>query len=163
MYCLIFFEDLQKYSSMIRLSILLCVCLLSSCISYKPVMITAIKDVKTANISGEKVELAFNLEIDNPNGFKIVLKQYDMDVMLNDKGLGKASSIEKIVIKRKSKETHPFKLSASYKDFMSATVTGLGALLNKEPVTFKVKGAISGRIWWFKKNIPIETTQKIKL
>lgn len=146
-----------------RIIILLFACLLSSCISYKPVMITGIKDVKTANISGEKVELAFNLEIDNPNGFKIVLKQYDMDVMLNDKGLGKASSSEKIVIKRKSKETHPFKLSASYKDFMSATVTGLGALLNKEPITFKVKGAIKGRIWWFKKTIPIETTQKIKL
>jgi LEA14-like dessication related protein len=126
-------------------------------------MITAIKDVKTASIKGESVELAFNLEIDNPNGFKIVLKQYDMDVMLNDKGLGKASSSEKIVIKRKSKETHPFKLSASYKDFMSATITGLGALLNREPVTFKIKGAISGRIWWFKKNIPIETTQRIKL
>lgn len=157
-----FFEDLQKLSFMIRLSILILICLFSSC-SFKPVMITAIKDVKTANISGEKVELAFNLEIDNPNGFKIVLKQYDMDVMLNDKGLGKASSIEKIAIKRKSKETHPFKLSASYKDFMSATVTGLGALLNREPVTFKVKGAIKGRIWWFKKNIPIETTQKIKL
>ena len=126
-------------------------------------MITGIKDVKTANISGEKVELAFNLEIDNPNGFKIVLNQYDMDVMLNDKGLGKTSSSEKIVIKRKSKASHPFKLSASYKDFIGATVSGLGALLNKEPVTFKVKGAIKGRIWWFKKTIPIETTQKIKL
>jgi LEA14-like dessication related protein len=146
-----------------RLLLFIATCLLSSCISYKPVMITGIKDVKTANISGESVELAFNLEIDNPNGFRIVLKQYDMDVMLNDKGLGKASSSEKIVIKRKSKETHPFKLSASYKDFIGATVSGLGALLNKEPVTFKVKGAIKGRIWWFKKSIPIETTQKIKL
>lgn len=163
MYCLIFFEDLQKYPSMNRLFLLLCVCLLSSCISYKPVMITGIKDVKTANISGESVELAFNLEINNPNGFRIVLNQYDMDVMLNDKGLGKASSSEKIVIRRKSKASHPFKLSASYKDFIGATVTGLGALLNKEPVTFKVKGAIKGRIWWLKKTIPIETTQKIKL
>jgi LEA14-like dessication related protein len=126
-------------------------------------MITGIKDVKTANISDEKVELTFNLEIDNPNGFRIVLKQYDMDVMLNDKGLGKASTNEKVVIKRKSKAMHLFKLSASYKDFMSATVSGLGALLNKEPITFKIKGAIKGRIWWFKKNIPIETTQKIKL
>lgn len=146
-----------------RLILFLSACLLSSCISYKPIMITGIKDVKTANISGEKVELAFNLEIDNPNGFRIVLKQYDMDVILNDKVLGKASTSEKVVIKRKSKASHAFKLSASYKDFMSATVSGLGALLNKEPVTFKIKGAISGRIWWFKKNIPIETTQKIKL
>ncbi len=146
-----------------RIILFISVLLLSSCISYKPVMITGIKDVKTANISGEKVELAFNLEIDNPNGFKIVLNQYDMDVMLNDKGLGKTSSSEKIVIKRKSKASHPFKLSASYKDFIGATVSGLGALLNKEPVTFKVKGAIKGRIWWFKKTIPIETTQKIKL
>lgn len=126
-------------------------------------MITGVKDVKTAGIKGESVDLAFNLEIDNPNGFRIVLKQYDMDVMLNDKGLGKASSSEKLVIKRKSKASHPFKLSASYKDFMTATVSGLGALLNKEPVTFKIKGAIKGRVWWFNKTIPIETTQKIKL
>lgn len=146
-----------------RLILLLSVCLLSSCISYKPVMITGIKDVKTANISGEKVELAFNMEIKNPNGFKIVLNQYDMDVMLNDKGLGKASSTEKIVIKRKSSDSHPFKLSASYKDFMGATVSGLGSLFKNEPVAFKVKGAIKGRVWWFKKTIPIETTQKIKL
>lgn len=146
-----------------RLILLLSVCLLSSCISYKPVMITGIKDVKTANISGEKVELAFNMEIKNPNGFKIVLNQYDMDVMLNDKGLGKASSTEKIVIKRKSSDSHPFKLSASYKDFMGATVSGLSSLFKNEPVTFKVKGAIKGRVWWFKKTIPIETTQKIKL
>ena len=126
-------------------------------------MITGIKNVKTANILGEKVELSFDLEIDNPNGFKIVLKEYDMDVLLNDNNLGKASSSEKIVLKRRSKETYPLKLSASYKDFLAATVSGLGALLNKEPVTFKVKGGLKGRIWWFKKTIPIETTQKIKL
>ncbi len=146
-----------------RLLILFCFCLLSSCISYKPILITGINNVKTANVAGEKIEISFNCEINNPNKFRMVLKQYDMDVSLNDKTLGKAGTNEKIVIKGKSSASHPFKLSASYQDFMSATVSGLGALLNREPVTFKIKGAIKGRIWWFKKNIPIETTQKIKL
>lgn len=148
---------------MYRLSIFFSLILFSSCISYKPILITGIKDVKTTNLSGEKVELAFNLQVNNPNGFKMVLNDYNMDVMINDKTLGKASSAEKIVIKRKSNNTYPFKLSASYKDFMGAAVSGLGSLFKSEPVTFKVKGAIKGRIWWFKKNIPIETTQQIKL
>ena len=145
-----------------RLFFFLSALLLSSCISYKPVMITGVRDVKTANITGEKVELSFNLEINNPNGFKMVLNEYTMDVSLNDKSLGKATSGEKIVIKRKSKGSYPFKLSASYKDFVAATINGLGSLIKKEPVTFKVSGAIGGRIGCLKKNIPIETTQKIK-
>jgi len=154
---------LHKIAFMNRFLFLFCICLCSSCISYKPVMITGISDFKSANISGEKVELSFNFEIDNPNRFRMVLKEYDMAVSVNDKSLGKTDAGEKIVIKGKTKASYPFKLSADYKDFMAATVSGLGALLNKEPVTFKVKGAIKGRIWWFKKNIPIETTQKIKL
>ncbi len=148
---------------MLRLAVLFFICLSTSCISYKPILITGINDVKTTNIAGEQMELSLNFEINNPNGFKMVLKQCDIDVSLNDKNLGKACTAEKIVIQRKSKENYPFKLSVSYQDFMAATVSGIGMLLKSEPVTFKVKGAIRGRIWWFKKNIPIETTQKIKL
>ena len=148
---------------MLRLTPLLLLVFLSSCISYKPVLITGISDVKTQNLGGDKIELGLNLEIYNPNGFKMVLKEYNMDVTLNDKVLGKAMSMEKISIKRRTKASYAFKLNADYADFMAASISGLGALFNSEPVTFKIKGRIKGRIWWFRKNIPIETVQKVKL
>lgn|GEM_PF-4099986 len=147
---------------MYRIAVLFSVCLFSSCLSYKPVMITGIKDMKTANVTGEKVEMSFDLEIDNPNGFKIVLNEYNMDVSFNGKTMGKAVSVGKIAIKRRSKDYYPFVINAAYDDFMAATVSGLGSLFKKEPVTFKVKGAMKGRIGWLRKTIPIETTQKIK-
>ncbi len=126
-------------------------------------MITGIKDVKTASISGDNMELSFNLEVNNPNGFKVVLKESDLDISINDKSLGRTFSAEKMVIKRRTTSSNPVKLSMTYRDFMAATIGGIGLLLKSEPVTFKVKGSIKGRIGWLKKNIPIETTQKIKL
>lgn len=146
-----------------RVAIFTLILFLSSCISYKPILITGIKDIKTTNIGGDKIEVGFGMEVSNPNGFRIVLKQYDMDVSINDKTLGKANSLEKICIRRKSKESHAFKLTAEYHDFINVSMNSLSSLLKNEPMTFKIKGQIKGRVWWFKRTIPIETTQKIKL
>ena len=57
----------------------------SSCVSYKPIMITEINDVKTTTISSEKAELSFNVEVNNPNGYKIVFNEYDVNVFINEK------------------------------------------------------------------------------
>lgn len=145
-----------------RISLFLLLFLLASC-SYKPVMITSVKNVKTANFIGEKAEIDFNLEIQNPNGFKIVLKEYDFNVSVNGKTLGKTLSNGKLVINRKSKTELPLKLGVDYKDFMAAAIGGIGLLVKAEPVTFSVNGSLKGRVWWFKKNIPLDYSQKVKL
>jgi LEA14-like dessication related protein len=127
------------------------------------VLITNITDVKTTTVTNGDVALNMTFEINNPNRFKIVLKQYDIIVSLNDKALGHAGSTEKIKIKPRSADGHPFLLTATYNDFIAASFTGLGSLLKSEPITLNVKGTIKGRVGWLRKTIPINSTQKIKL
>lgn len=129
----------------------------SSCSLFKEIQITNIQDIKPS-FENKSLVLNASIDITNNNIYKVAVKASDLIISLDDKELGNIELLEKVVFKRKSSETHPFKFRMKLAD--GALFTILKNVFKKE-VTLAIKGKIKGAAMGIPKSITINETKTI--
>lgn len=81
--------------------------LLSSCGKFDDIQIHGMKGVKLRGIKDGTIFLTLNLDIENPNNRKIVIKKINFTTWLKDRELGKLVNGEKIILKPNTREEFP--------------------------------------------------------
>ena len=128
-----------------------------SCSLFKDIQITNIKDIKPS-FENKSLVLHASIDITNNNIYKVAVKASDLIISLDDKELGNIELLEKVVFKRKSSETYPFKFKMKLAD--GALFTILKNVFKKE-VTLAIKGKIKGAAMGIPKSITINETKTI--
>ncbi len=131
----------------------LSITLLFSCGTYREVQLTGVslKEVKTSN---DKFRVAFDMEVDNPNGYPITLSNPQLQVLVGHKDLKNWSCPKKIKIKKNKKLTYPFYIEVSGGEALQ-----LLPRLFFDP-SIEIEGSIRVGYLFFGKRIPVSIKEK---
>jgi LEA14-like dessication related protein len=147
----------MKFKSLILLASLF----LFSCKGFEEIKVTNVEGFYLNKLTLENIEAQVQVKINNPNsrGFNIYPSEFD--VVFSGMKLGKAKLNQKVRIKPKSEEIYTFKLNSKLSEInpMDALkLLNLGSLGNIE-----VKGELKVGKFYFKKKIPVNYSDKVKL
>lgn len=128
-----------------------------------------IKSVVCCNLkkTGESdVSVTFELEIHNSNEFPILIKRYNLDVMMDGNLLGSSNDDQTKVLEPGMTKTVEVAVDITSKELMSgALMMGLNTLLNKKPKQLEVEvvGSVVGSAKGFSKKVRIREKYPINL
>ena len=129
----------------------------SSCSLFKDLQISNIQDI-SPTFENKTVVLNTSIEVKNNNFYNVSVKGSDLLISIENKELGNIELLEKVVFKRKSTGTYPFKFKLKLAD--GALFTILRNVFKKE-VTLAFKGKIKGAAFGIPKHITINETKTI--
>ena len=129
---------------------------LSGCLSYKQVELKEIADFEVKKMTSEGVEIDLTAQIVNPNGYKISVTDYDLELFVNGSSLGKPEISEKLVLPRKSDAKHTVTVKASLAGLMSQGLGAMLGLMSSSKIDFAIKGHIKAKAMGVKKTIDVD-------
>ncbi len=119
--------------------------LLSGCLSYKEVVMHDIVDVDVRKLDMKGVDLTAHVMLENPNGYRIHVKDPDVDLYLNGTYVGKGILDSSLVLDRKTKR-----------------VFLLGGALSGE-MNLGAKGTVVGQAGLLRKRFPFDVEEKLEM
>ncbi|MCF8464094.1 MAG: LEA type 2 family protein [Flavobacteriales bacterium] len=140
--------------------------LLSSCMTVKPLEIRSVVCCDLKKAMQTEAEVAFMVELHNPNDFPVNVKSYCLDVRLNNNTLGTAESKEFTEIEPNKTLKKSITLRTSAQKLVSGSLTmGLSALLKNDLSTLEVEivGSVVGNAKGFSKRVRIREKYPLKL
>jgi LEA14-like dessication related protein len=134
--------------------------LLNACSSFKEVEFKGVENVSFGKQEDSQIPLIFDVRINNPNQFNILLKKGVVDVFLNNQFLGKSTLSNKITIEKNKETVYPIVINTSFSNLSKAALSSLGALLGKKLI-LKIDGKIIVKALIIRKKIDINFTEEI--
>jgi LEA14-like dessication related protein len=139
----------------------LAIMLLTGCLSYQEVVMHDIVDVDVKKLDSKGVSLVALVQLENPNGYRIHVKDPDVDLYLNGTYVGKGYLDTNLVLPRRSNMVHRVPLHAEFKGFNLLLVM-LGSALSGE-ATIGAKGNVLGQAGLLRKRYPFDVEEKVDL
>ena len=143
-----------------------CTCLLlllSSCINYQDVTFLGVRNVELRKMDGNDIALTIDAEVENPNGYRIKLKDPDVDLWYNGHLIGKAVLDSAVVLDKRSTRVYPVYISADTKGKLGPILLGsLGSLLSGQ-AEVRAAGTVKGQVGIISKRFPFDIRDTLEL
>lgn len=113
-----------------------------------------------------ETEIAFEVEMENPNSFPITVKSYDLAVRLNGNSIGNASTKEPTLIPANGAVSKSISITTSTKKLISGSLLmGLSALMKNDPTTLDIEvvGSVVGKAKGISKRVRIKEKYPLKM
>lgn len=141
--------------------IFLIIIFVSSC-KIKKIEIGKFENYRLVNVGENKANIEFSVPVSNPNNFGFTISKINLDILLNDKEIGKVNKLNKIRIPAKSNQLYPILLELKL-DKTVSSIPSLMAGLMKNKIGVKTKGYIKVRKFLISKKFPIDQQEVLKL
>ncbi len=128
---------------------------LSSCKIYQDVDVIEVENVIFNEFDNEGAEAEVWLKIKNPNAYKVVLTDSDVDLYFEGNHLGKVQLVENMVVPKKSLSTQIMKVEVEYNN-METLMGNVFTLLFKENFLLEAKGQVTGKALFVSKKVAID-------
>jgi len=135
---------------------------LSGCFEYKEVEMIAVKDVKLNSFSMKGAEIGVEMQISNPNTYKVSVVDSDLELLIKGEKIGTAKIKNDIILPKNSNQTHQFVIESFFDNIGGAMPSLMGAMMG-QPIELQVKGNIKGKAKSFSKKFPVDFKEKIQL
>jgi LEA14-like dessication related protein len=138
---------------------------LSSCKIYQDVDVIEVENVVFNEFDDEGAEAEVWLKIKNPNAYKVVLTDSDIDLYFEGKLLGKVQLVENMEVPKKSLSTQVMKVEVGF-DNMEELMGNILTFLFKDNFVLEAKGYVKGKALFVAKKVDInfkETLTKEEL
>jgi LEA14-like dessication related protein len=135
--------------------------LLTSCLSYKEVVMHNIADVEVRKLDLKGVDLTAHVRLENPNGYRIHVKDPDVDLYLNGTFVGKGMLDSTLVLDRRSSRIYVIPLHAEFKG-TNLLMMLLGGALTGE-MKIGAKGTVVGQAGLLRKRFPFEVEETVDM
>jgi LEA14-like dessication related protein len=144
-----------------KLVIILTSVFLFSCREMKEIKITSVEGFYVNKLSIENIDAEIKVKIDNPNktGFSVYPSEFD--VIFSGIRLGKATLNKRVHLNAKSEKVYSFKLNSKLSELNPLEILGLMNSQNLGKI--EVNGDLKVGKFYFKKKIPVNYTDKVKL
>ncbi len=136
--------------------------ILSSCNAYKSVDIGYVENVNFKGMVDNKISLELQVPVTNPNGYKIKIKEMDLDVTINGKYLGKMKNTNEIIIPAKSDEVHNFLVDIYVKNVLSS-MASMYKLRKAKSLEMQIEGTIKVKALLNGKTIKVSEKQSVTM
>ncbi|HQY00724.1 MAG: LEA type 2 family protein [Flavobacteriales bacterium] len=135
--------------------------LLTSCLSYKEVVLRDITNVAVERMDAKGIALRVDALLDNPNGYRIHVLDPDVDLYLNEKYIGKGFLDSIVVLQRRTEKVYSVPMHAELKGGSLLMLLLSGSFSGKD-VTLGVKGTVVGKAGFLRKRFPFELEEQIQ-
>lgn len=149
-------------NSRLSLYILLCI-FISGCTGVgDKIYVEEPNHVEIKDITGNKVHILTVLPITNNNGFRIKLKDLDLEARVNGTYLGPVKNLAPVIIPKNSKDEYPIMLELEVKNI----ILGISAVYNiaqgDKKTSLSLEGDLTASSFLINKKIPIKEDNLMK-
>lgn len=132
--------------------------------NYEDVEITNIKSVKLLELSDKGLTAESEIQITNPNSYKLSVVDSEFDVFIKNTKLGKAYIDGNLNIKANSSDYHTIVLKSDYEDLADGALGNMIALtMGSKNIDFKVEGFIVGKAFLIRKKVKVSHQGRVPL
>jgi LEA14-like dessication related protein len=153
---------MRYFKNKIALLLFSIILLLSGCNVYKSVEVGDINDVKLKGMVDNRITLDLKVPINNPNNFKLRIKELDLDISVNGKYLGKMKNDTLITIPKKYDGVTTFPVEIQVENILSSAMS-FYKLKNAKQVEILIEGKIIAKSFLHRKTIKVSERQTINL
>lgn len=136
---------------------------LTSCFEYEDVQLLKVTNIHLNNISTKKIEIGVDLQIVNPNKYRINIVDSELELFLKGKKIGTAHIIDKIELPKNSDQIHKIAIATDLKDMLSDAIPVILGVLFDESIELQVKGNIKASAKALTKIFPIDFKERVRL
>lgn len=131
---------------------------LTSCFSYKELQVKEVQSVKLLSVNTDNTaDVEVTLKIANPNRWKIIVRDYNLEAFINTKYVGKVNFDKKILIPKKSENCYTLVLKAD----MAQVKKLMPSLIFSSKALLSIKGDLKVKAKGFSKKINIDREETI--
>ena len=138
--------------------ILFCAPLLAGCLGYREVELRTVHDVRVEQLDAQGVALRVEVEVHNPNGYRIHVQDPDVDLFLNGRPAGKAVLDSALVLDKRSTRRYSVRLHTQFTG--GGLLLLLGSALGGE-MRVGATGTVTGRAGLLKRKVPFEVEETL--
>jgi LEA14-like dessication related protein len=141
--------------------LILLIVTLQGCRVYRDVEFKGVNETHFTSFNGQGISGEFDVELYNPNPYKITLMQSDVELFLEGTKLGKVQLPASAVLNAEEKTR--LKLTCTAEPASIAKLVGgaIGLIFKKELV-IEGKGSVMAKAFLITKTVPVEFSQRIK-
>ena len=144
-----------------KLFIIIASVFLFSCREAKEIKISSVEGFYVNKLSSENIDAEIKVKIDNPNKMGFSVYPSEFDVTFSGIRLGKAKLHKRVHLNAHSEKVYTFKLNSKLSELNPLDIL---RLLNTENLgKIEVNGDLKVGKFYFKKKIPVNYTDKVKL
>ena len=125
--------------------------LLAGCFGYREVELRAVHDVQVERFDAQGLALLVDVEVHNPNGYRIHVQDPDVELFLNGRPAGKALLDSALVLEKRSTRHYRVPLHTRFSG--GGLLLLLGGALGGE-VRVGATGTVTGRAGLLKRKVP---------
>ena len=140
--------------------LLFCTIIMSSCKLYEEVKVSDVQNVVLGEVSTDGVEAQIYFEVENPNWYKMMLKESKIEIYIEGKYFGVIDQFEEIIIPKKSKTTQALRMRAG-PNAMDDLLANALKLFLKNDLKLEAKGYVVGKALLMRKRIDISISEKV--
>ena len=129
--------------------------LLSSCVKYESVEIISVKDVTYREFKDNVLRLDITATINNPNMFKVKVKDAAMVLKFKDDEIGSVTQVEQIEIDSRAQKDYKIQAAVKMKDLTSGLLAGYRLLMN-ESKHLNLSGTMHVKSFLYSKTLQID-------
>jgi LEA14-like dessication related protein len=117
--------------------------------------------VEVEELSMKSVKLKVMVPIENPNDFSFKIKNVNLDLVINDRNVGKIKKMDKVTIPANSKEIYPVSFELTTADALTNILFLIGELQKRNP-ELAITGTITVSKFGIPKRIKVEHEQNFE-
>lgn len=136
---------------------------LSGCFKYEDIELKEVKNVELKSIKDNNLDLEIEIELYNPNSYKVKVSKADLDVHINTLYLGHSKLSETIEIPAEASSKKVVKLTTELSDEFNKELPGLLTQALFSGLKLKVDGKITGKAKWLSHTFDIHHEEKLNL
>lgn len=133
---------------------------LQGCRVYRDVQFKGVKETRFTSFNSKGVSCEFDVEIYNPNPYKISLLKSDIDLFLEGTKLGRVELPDLAVLDAQQNSTLKFSCTADPSSIPKLVGGAIGMVFKKELV-IEGKGSVTAKAFLITKTVPVEFKEKL--
>ena len=130
-------------------------CSLTGCLKFENIELVSIKNVTYKEFKNNVLKIDVEAVINNPNRFKVKIKEANLDLMFNDQVLGSVTQLEQIELAGGVQNNYTLQIAVEMKDLQSNLVA-LFRLLMNESKKLNLSGTLHVKSFLFTKTVYLE-------
>ncbi len=143
--------------------LLLVATVITSCITYKEVQYSGIKNVAIESVSMKEIKLKITASATNPNDYKIKILNGSFDIKSEDFQFGTFKLSEKVTIPANSKGDINIYVETKVKSLFSSSLMKLMANVKGNNIPITIDGYVTAKAKLFRKKVKFSKTENISL
>lgn len=134
--------------------------LLTGCMPYSEVELLGVRDARVTHMDGKGLSAVVEVEVSNPNKYKITVMDPDVDLFLNGMAVGKAVMDSALVLEPLNTRTYRVPLRATFGQGGGMLPLLLGSALTGK-MQIKAQGTVVGKARSLRKRFPFELEHEL--